>query len=102
MIIGAALLVDAVIGIPLRIYFFTALGLDFADIGRQFRLIFPAMLVIDLLWSATSLLFLGQLQGAVLLCSAALAFLPLSQRTLLYEAYASKGGRWSSILMRRD
>ena len=102
MIIGAALLVDAVIGIPLRIYFFTALGLDFADIGRQFRLIFPAVLVIDLLWSATPLLFLGQLQGAVLLCSAALAFLPLSQRTLLYEAYASRGGRSSSILVRRD
>jgi serine/threonine protein kinase len=97
---GAALLIDAVIGIPMRIYFFTALGMDFADIGRQFRLVFPALLLIDLLWSATPLFFLGQLQGVVLLCSAALAFLPLSQRTLLYVAYASRGGRSSSVMIR--
>jgi serine/threonine protein kinase len=100
VILGAALLVDAVIGIPVRIYFFTAIGMDFADIGRQFRLVFPAVLLIDLLWSATPLLFLGQLQGVVLLCSAALAFLPLSQRTLLYVAYASRGGRSSSVMIR--
>jgi len=100
--LGAALLIDAVIGIPVRIYFFTAIGMDFADIGRQFRLVFPAVLLIDLLWSATPLLFLGQLQGVVLLCSAALAFLPLSQRTLLYVAYASRGGRSSSVMIRLD
>jgi hypothetical protein len=101
-ILGALLLVVAVLGVPLRIYFFTALGFDFADIGRQFRLVFPAVLLMDLLWSATPLLFLGQLQGVVLLCAGALAFLPLSQRTLLYAAYGRRGGRSSAIRARSD
>jgi len=91
------LLGAATLGIPLRIYLFTALSFDFADIGRQFRALFPFVLLLDLIWAATPLLFLGQLQGLVLLCAGALAFLPLSQRTLLYEAYARSGGRSSGL-----
>ena len=90
-------LADATVGTPLRIYLFTALVFDFGDIGRQFRTIFPAVLILDLLWASTPLLFLGQLQGLVILCSGALAFLPLSQKTLIYEAYARAGGRSSGI-----
>ena len=99
-ILGAALLLVATIGVPVRIYFSTALGFDFADIGRQFRLVFPFVFLMDLLWSAVPLLFLGQLQGMVLLCAGALAFLPLSQRTLLYSAYGRSGGRSSAFLAR--
>ncbi len=100
-ILGASLLLVATIGIPVRIYFSTALSFDFADIGRQFRLVFPFLFLMDLLWSAVPLLFLGQLQGIVLLCAGALAFLPLSQRTLLYSAYGRSGGRSSVFLARR-
>jgi serine/threonine protein kinase len=100
-ILGATLLLVATIGIPVRIYFSTALGFDFADIGLQFRLVFPFVFLMDLLWSTVPLLFLGQLQGMVLLCAAALAFLPLSQRTLLYSAYGRSGGRSSVFLARR-
>jgi predicted Ser/Thr protein kinase len=94
---GMLILVDATVGTPLCIYLFTALLFDFAYIGKQFRAIFPAVLILDLLWASTPLLFLGQLQGLVILCSGALAFLPLSQKTLLYEAYARTGGRSSGI-----
>jgi serine/threonine protein kinase len=59
------------------------------------------LFLMDLLWSAVPLLFLGQLQGMVLLCAGALAFLPLSQRTLLYSAYGRSGGRSSVFLARR-
>jgi serine/threonine protein kinase len=96
--LGVSLLLVATIGIPVRIYFTTALGFDFADIGRQFRLVFPFIFLMDLLWSAAPLLFLGPLQGIVLLCTGALAFLPLSQRTLLYSAYGRSGGRSSAII----
>jgi len=88
-------LADATIGTPLRMYLFTALVFDFGDIGRQFRTVFPAILILDLVWASTPLLFLGHLQGLVILCSGALAFLPLSQKTLIYEAYARTGGRSS-------
>src|SRR6266850_260894 len=100
-ILGASFLLVATIGVPVRIYFSTALSFDFADIGRQFRLVFPFLFLMDLLWSAVPLLFLGQLQGMVLLCAGALAFLPLSQRTLLYSAYGRSGGRSSVFLARR-
>jgi hypothetical protein len=100
-ILGAALVLVATIGVPVRIYFSTALGFDFADIGRQFRSVFPFVFLMDLLWSAVPLLFLGQLQGMVLLCAGALAFLPLSQRTLLYSAYGRSGGRSSVFLAQR-
>jgi len=96
-LLGFLLLGDAVLGAPIRIYLFTALGFDFEDIGRQFRQLFPVILILDSLWAATPLLFLGQLKGLVLLCAGALAFLPLSQRTLLYEAYGRRGGRSSGM-----
>jgi|SRR5215831_4039489 len=95
--LAVLLLADGILGTPLRIYLFTALAFDFGNIGRQFRAVFPAILILDLLWASTPLLFLGQLQALVLLCSGALAFLPLSQKTLIYEAYARAGGRSSGI-----
>jgi len=97
MALGGILIIDAVLGITLRLYQLTAVILDYADLGRKFRWLFPAVLVFDLVWGATPLLFLGQLQGTVLLCAAALAYLPFCQRTLLYSAYARGGGAASAI-----
>jgi len=95
--LGSALIVDAVLGVPLRLYQLTAVALDYPDVGRKFRWLFPAVLLLDLTWSGTPLLFLGQLQGAVLPCAAGLAYLPFCQRTLLYAAYAPRGGTSSAI-----
>ncbi len=55
--------------------------------------------MLDAVWAGTPLLFLGQLQGLVLLCAAALAYLPFCQRTLVYAAYGHAGGRSSAIRM---
>jgi Protein kinase domain len=95
--LGAALLTAGVVGVPVRLYQFTALAFDYPDLGRKYRWLFPAVLLLDAVWAATPLLFLGQLHGLVLLCAAALAYLPFSQRTLLYAAYANTGGRSSAI-----
>lgn len=97
--LGVVLLMAAVLGTPVRLYQFTAVAFDYSDLGRKFRRLFPAVLVLDLMWAATPLLFLGQLRGLVLVCAAALAFLPFSQRMLLYLAYAPGGGRSSAIQM---
>jgi len=91
--LGAALLAVGILGVPVWLYQFTALAFDYPDLGAKFRLLFPAVLLLDTVWAATPLLFLVQLRGLVLLCAAALAFLPFSQRTLLYAAYAHSGGR---------
>jgi predicted Ser/Thr protein kinase len=97
MALGGVLIIDAVLGIALRLYQLTAVVFDYADLGRKFRWLFPAVLLLDLVWGATPLLFLGQLQGAVLLCVAALAYLPFCQRTLLYAAYARGNSAASTI-----
>jgi len=97
--LGSVLLMAGVLGVPVRLYQFTALAFDYPDLGRKFRWLFPAVLLLDTVWAATPLLFLVQLQGLVLVCAAALAFLPFSQRTLLYAAYAHSGGRSSAIRM---
>src|SRR6266850_865931 len=95
--LGSLLLTAGVLGVPVRLYQLTALAFDYPDLGRKFRWLFPAILLLDTVWAATPLLFLGQLQGLVLLCAAALAYLPFCQRTLLYAAYAHAGGRSSAI-----
>lgn len=95
--LGGVLLMDAALGAPVRLYQLSAVVFDYPDLGRKFRWLFPAVLLLDEVWGATPLLFLGQLRGAVLLCAAALAYLPFCQRTLLYAAYAQRGGRSSAI-----
>ncbi len=70
------MLLAGVLGVPVRLYQLTAVSLDYPDLGRKFRWLFPAVLLLDEVWAATPLLFLGQLQGAVLLCAAGLAYLP--------------------------
>jgi eukaryotic-like serine/threonine-protein kinase len=98
-VLGGALLMASVLGVPVRLYQFSAVAFDYPDLGQKFRRLFPFVLLLDVVWAATPLLFLGQLQGLVLVCAAALAFLPFSQRLLLYAAYAPSGGRSSAISM---
>jgi hypothetical protein len=97
--LGSVLLMAGVLGVPVRLYQLTALAFDYPDLGRKFRWLFPAVLLLDVAWAATPLLFLGQLQGLVLLCAGALAYRPFSQRMLLYAAYGHTGGRSSTIQM---
>jgi len=97
--LGAALVMAALLGVPVRLYQFTAVAFDYSDLGPKFHRLFPAVFVIDVIWAAMPLLFLGQLQGLVLVCAAALGFLPFSQRMLLYAAYSHEGGRSSPIQM---
>jgi len=99
-LLGKVLLISAVLGAPVRLYLFTAVAFDYPDLGRKFRQLFPAVLLLDLIWAGISLLFLEPLQGLVLVCAAALAFLPFSQRILLYTAYSQGGGKSSAIQMR--
>jgi hypothetical protein len=97
VVLGGILLMDAALGVPVRLYLLSAVVFDYPDLGRKFRWLFPAVLLLDAAWGAIPLLFLGQLRGAVLLCAAGLAYLPFCQRTLLYTAYGHKGGRSSAI-----
>jgi len=87
------LIVAALCGTPVRLYLLSACGFDFADLGLQYRRLFPAALLLDASWAAVPTLLLPKLGGLALVFAAGLAYLPFSQRTLLYTAYSPRGGR---------
>jgi hypothetical protein len=95
--VAVAALVAALCGTPVRLYIISATALDYLDLGRKFRRLFPAVLLLDMCWAALPLLLTRKWGGIVILCSAGLAYLPFAQRTLVFSAYSSKGGRTSGI-----
>jgi cholera toxin transcriptional activator len=84
----AAIMVTAGVGIPLRCYLLSAVGFDYRRLGEKFRLIFPFILALDQLWAVAPFLLMQKIGlGAAFAASAALLYLPFSQRTLIRMAY---------------
>ncbi len=90
---GAITLVVAVMmtagaGIPLRFYLLSAVSFDYQRLGEKFRQIFPPVLALDQLWAIAPFLLLTHIGvGAAFAASAALLYLPFSERTLIRMAY---------------
>jgi cholera toxin transcriptional activator len=89
--------VCALCGAALRLYFISAVAFDYPDSGRLFQRLFPGILLVDWAWSMSPVLLFHKLGEVILLFIAGLAFLPFSQRTLLFSAYARSGGRISGL-----
>jgi cholera toxin transcriptional activator len=82
-------IVTASLGIALRLYLFSAVAFDFRGIERQFTRLFPFLFLLDELWALSPFLLWQRLGiGLVLASTAALVWVPFSQRTLLRMAYA--------------
>ncbi len=84
-------------GVVVRLYLLSAVGFDWPDTGRLFRWLFPGVLFLDVGWALSPLLLFNKLQYLSLLFVAGLAYLPFSQRTVLFSAYAPRGGRTSGV-----
>jgi DNA-binding winged helix-turn-helix (wHTH) protein len=77
-------IVTAMCGIAVRIYLLTEVGWAHPAAGRQFRRLFPLLLVFDALWAASPLLASRKIGfGLALAGVAGLAYLPFAQRTLM-------------------
>jgi DNA-binding winged helix-turn-helix (wHTH) protein len=84
-------IVTASLGIALRLYLLSAVAFDFRGIERQFIRLFPFLFVLDELWALSPFLLWQKMGiGLVLASTAALVWVPFSQRTLLRMAYAGK------------
>ena len=82
------ILVTAGIGIPLRCYLISAASFDYRRLGEKFRQMFLFVLVLDLLWAASPLLITHKIGfGAAFAATAALLYVPFSERTLVRLAY---------------
>ena len=81
-------MVTAGVGIPLRCYLLSAVGFDYQRLEEKFRRIFPFLLALDQLWAIAPFLLAEKIGfGAAFVASAALLYLPFSERTLIRLAY---------------
>jgi DNA-binding winged helix-turn-helix (wHTH) protein len=90
-LLAASVMVTAGAGIPLRCYLLSAVGFDYQRLGEKFRQMFPLILALDQLWAVAPFLLLQKIGlGAVFAASAALLYVPFSERTLIRLAYVSQ------------
>lgn len=88
--VQAAVLVTAAVGIPLRLYLLSAVGFDYRGLGENFRKLFLFLLVLDQLWAIAPFLLTPQIGiGGAFAATAALLYVPFSERTLVRMAYGS-------------
>lgn len=87
----------ALAGTALRLYVGATVSFDHPQAAIKFARLFPAMLVVDLLW-ALSPLVSAESTGhwEVLVAIPVLAYGPFSQRTLMRTAYGLGGGAGDS------
>jgi cholera toxin transcriptional activator len=78
------LILTAAVGIPIRLYLLTASAFRYRGLTRKFRTLFPFVFVLDEIWALAPFLLVVQLGlGLAIACTAALLYVPFSQRTLL-------------------
>lgn len=81
-------LVTSMIGIAVRLYLMTNVIWDHVQTGIRYRLLFPFLFTLDILWSVSPFglsLSIGEIFA--LACIPPLVFSPFSQRTLIRSAY---------------
>ena len=87
--ITITVLVTGAVGIPLRFYLLSAIAFDFRKLGETFRRLFPFVLALDQLWAVAPFLLLPKIGvGLALAATAALLYVPFSERTLVRMAYS--------------
>ncbi len=90
--IFVAVLVTAGVGIPLRCYLLSGVAFDHQRLGEKFMRIFLVVLVLDQIWAIAPFLLAGKIGfGAAFAATAALLYVPFSERTLVRMAYPVHG-----------
>lgn len=78
------LIMAALVGIPVRLYLFSAAFLRYRGLADKFRRFFVAIFVLDELWALAPLIITPWIgMGLALAAAAVLVYLPFSQRSLL-------------------
>jgi hypothetical protein len=76
-------ILSASIGIPIRLYLFSAVSFGIRDLSRKFLKLFPGLLILDELWALSPFLLAPQIGlGLAIASTAALAYAPFAQRAL--------------------
>jgi hypothetical protein len=74
----------SMVGIAVRLYLISATAMDYHLLGNKYRLLTPALFVLDMIWALSPLLIADRIGlGFALGASAALVYMPFAQRTLI-------------------
>jgi DNA-binding winged helix-turn-helix (wHTH) protein len=77
-------LVTAMVGVAVRLYLITATAFDYHLLGEKYRILFPALFVLDMIWALGPFLLADRMGlGLALGASAALIYMPFAQRVLM-------------------
>jgi cholera toxin transcriptional activator len=88
LVIVGAVLVTGAAGIPLRFYLLSAVAFDYRKLAAKFARLFPFVLLLDGLWAIAPFLLLPQIGiGLAFAATAALLYVPFSERTLVRLSY---------------
>jgi cholera toxin transcriptional activator len=82
--IFAIYLTTAMVGLAVRLYLISATAMDYHLLGGKYRILTPALFVLDMLWALAPLLIADRIGlGFALGACAALIYMPFAQRTLM-------------------
>ena len=83
-VVMSLLVTTAAVLIPVRLFMFVAVALDFQNLPSKFSRLFPVLLILDLLWAVSPFLLIHHINaGLALGLSAPLVYLPFAQRSLV-------------------
>jgi cholera toxin transcriptional activator len=80
----AVYLITALVGLVVRLYLITATAFDYHLLGEKYRILFPVLLLLDMIWALSPLLLADRMGlGLALGATAALIYMPFAQRVLM-------------------
>ncbi|HEU5413549.1 MAG TPA: hypothetical protein VFW31_07320, partial [Candidatus Angelobacter sp.] len=79
-----AYLFTALVGLVMRLYLITATALDYHLLSEKYRLLYPALFLLDMMWALAPFLIADRIgPGLALAATAALIYMPFAQRVLM-------------------
>lgn len=80
----AVYLATSLIGVAVRLYLLTATAFDYHLLAEKYRVIYPWVFLLDMIWAAAPLLLADRMGwGLALGATSALVYLPFAQRVLV-------------------
>jgi DNA-binding winged helix-turn-helix (wHTH) protein len=80
----AIYMATSMVGIAVRLYLISATAMDYHLLGSKYRVLTPALFVLDMIWALSPLLIADRIGlGFALGACAALVYMPFAQRTLM-------------------
>jgi DNA-binding winged helix-turn-helix (wHTH) protein len=77
-------LATSLVGVAVRLYLISATVMDYHLLGSKYRILMPALFVLDMIWALSPLLIADRIGlGFALGACAALVYMPFAQRTLI-------------------